>query len=283
MAAAPETRPDPKPAPAAGHRFLPVLRFAADTAACIRFFSRLPLPPVNSLDDPASLPDFTRSARAAPLAGLFVAVPAAALGLALGATALPAYAVAVLVVAGLTAVTGALHEDGLSDSADGFFGGATPERRLEIMKDSRIGAFGAIALILTLGLNTALIAELLMRYGSADAMLSVLAAAALSRALMVWQWHRLPPARPGGLGARFGQPSRNTTVHALGIGLLCLVPVLIESGFLATGLGALLAMAAAFGFGQLAIAKIGGMTGDVLGAVQQAGFLGFLTGVLVLP
>jgi adenosylcobinamide-GDP ribazoletransferase len=117
--------------------------FAGDLAACIRFFSRLPLPRLGKWDDPAALPAFQRMARAAPLAGVLVALPAALVGLLLGFTALPHLAIGLLMTGALAAVTGGLHEDGLADVADGFFGGHTPERRLEIMKDSRIGSFGA--------------------------------------------------------------------------------------------------------------------------------------------
>ena len=115
---------------------------AADTAACVRFFSRLPLPAINTEDNPMSPPDFVRIARAAPLAGAIIALPAAGVGVALGFTQLPLLAVAVLLTAVLAATTGALHEDGLSDVADGFFGGATRERRLDIMRTAALEPLG---------------------------------------------------------------------------------------------------------------------------------------------
>ena len=181
------------------------LKLLADAAACIRFFSRIPVSRVNRLDQPEALPDFTTQARAAPLAGAFVALPAAALGLALGYTAIPPLGIGLLVAALLAIVTGALHEDGLADIADGFFGGHTTERRLDIMKDSRIGAFGTIALVLALGLKAVLIAELIIRFGPAVAMATLLGLEAFSRALIVWQWNQLPPARPARAAAVFGR------------------------------------------------------------------------------
>jgi len=283
MAADPDKPSHPHPGSRAVFPYRAAQMLFADTAACTRFFSRLPVPPVNRLDDPAALPDFRRAARAAPLAGLLVSVPAAAFGLLLGMTALPPLATGLLVVATLAIVTGALHEDGLSDVADGFFGGHTPDRRLEIMKDSRIGAFGAIALILGLGLKAVLIAGLVTRFGAADAMLAVLVTEAVSRSVMVWQWHRLPPARPGGLGARFGQPTGRSAVQSALIGAVCLALLALDLGVWPAALGAGLAVTAAYGTGRLALHKIGGMTGDVLGAVQQLSVLGFFTGVLLLP
>jgi len=261
----------------------PIALFFADTAACIRFFSRMPMARVNNVDDPMSLPDFTRVARAAPLAGVFVALPAAGLGLALGSTSLPPLATALLVVAALAIVTGALHEDGLADVADGFFGGHTAERRLEIMKDSRIGAFGTIALVLSLGLKASLLAALITRFGAADAMVTLLGIEAVSRALMVWQWSILPPARRDGLAARFGIPNMTSRTFALSLGSICLIPSIIELPVLAilTGLG--LSILASLSVARLAVAKIGGGTGDVLGAIQQISSLAFLIGLLLLP
>lgn len=256
---------------------------AADTAACVRFFSRLPLPPLNALDDPAAAPDFTRIARAAPLAGVVIALPAAALGTLLGYSALPALAVAALIVGLLSATTGALHEDGLSDVADGFFGGATRDRRLEIMKDSRIGAFGALALIISVGLRVVLLAALWQRFSPADAALLFLAGEAFSRAVLVWQWQVRPLARPDGLAARFGKPVSETVRQALIFALPLLLPAVLLLSLPALLLALALAAGAAYMIGNLAVRKIGGVTGDVLGTIQQLSGLGFLAGMLMVP
>ncbi|WP_209017042.1 adenosylcobinamide-GDP ribazoletransferase [Roseibium aggregatum] len=260
-----------------------LVRLAADTAACVRFFSRLPLPKVNPADDPAAAPDFNTVARATPLAGFAIALPAAGIGMALGFTHLPALAVAALTAATLAATTGALHEDGLSDVADGFFGGGTPERRLEIMKDSRIGAFGALAVVLTTILRVGLLAALWQRFGPADAALLFLLGEAFSRLLVVWQWQRLPLARPDGLAARFGKPGAGTLRQATLLSLPFLVPALLLLSFGALCLALLIAVAAANFCGRLALDKTGGVTGDVLGAIQQISGLGFLLGMLMVP
>lgn len=254
----------------------------ADMAACVRFFSRLPLPAVNTMDDPAAAPDFTRISRAAPLAGAFVALPAAGAGLLLGASDLPVLVTATIVAAILTLVTGALHEDGLSDVADGLFGGATMEKRLDIMKDSRIGAFGAAALVFAVLLRVALIAALLDRFSAAEAALLVITGEALSRFLLVWQWNHHPLARPDGLAARFGKPSSQALTHSLVMTAVLLVPALLSVPFYALILGIAAAAVAAFFGGQLAFRKINGTTGDVLGAIQQVSSLGFWTGLLIV-
>ncbi|MCL4152003.1 UNVERIFIED_CONTAM: hypothetical protein GTU68_009582 [Idotea baltica] len=257
--------------------------FAADTAACIRFFSRLPLPAVNASDDPAALPDFARIARAAPLAGTAIALPAAALGMLLGFSHLPELAVATITIGLLALTTGALHEDGLGDVADGFFGAASREKRLTIMKDSRIGVYGALALIVTTVLRVALLAALWQRLGPADAALILLGSEALSRAVLVWQWQVLPPARPDGLAARFGKPLPETARQAILVALILLLPAALLLPLPALSLGLLLAAGIAHMTGRLALTRVGGVTGDVLGAIQQLSGLGFLTGVLMLP
>jgi len=259
------------------------VRLAADTAACVRFFSRLPLPPLNALDDPAAAPNFSLIARAAPVAGVVIALPAAGLGTLLGYSALPGLAVAVLVAGLLAATTGALHEDGLSDVADGFFGGATRDRRLEIMKDSRIGAFGALALIVSVALRIALLAALWQRFSPADAALLFLGSEAVSRALLVWQWQRRPLARPDGLAARFGKPTADTVRQASIAVLPMLIPPLLLVPLPAFLLALFLAGGGAFVTARLAQQKIGGVTGDVLGAIQQVSGLGFLVGMLMVP
>ena len=129
-------------------RFVPAVR---DIGDALRFFTRMPLGEAN-----ASAPlDINRFAWAAPVAGVAVGL-VGALALALtGLIGLPPLIRAGLATAALVAATGALHEDGLADVADGFGGGATRAMKLDIMRDSRIGAYGAIALALALILRVA--------------------------------------------------------------------------------------------------------------------------------
>jgi adenosylcobinamide-GDP ribazoletransferase len=131
-----------------------------DVRMAIGFFTRLPLP--STLLGPAdhSAPDFSRAARAVPLAGLVVGLLAGLVLWLADLAGLSTLVAALLAVLAATILTGGLHEDGLADTADGLgaFGRA---RRLEIMRDSRIGTFGVIALIGAYGLKTALLAQLI--------------------------------------------------------------------------------------------------------------------------
>lgn len=230
---------------------------AGDISAGFALLTRLPLR--------ASDAALARGARAAwgwPVVGAVLAGLTGVAALALLALGLPAPLVAGLCLGLGVMMTGALHEDGLADSADGFWGGWEPVRRLEIMKDSHIGSYGVIALILSLGLRWLALAELF----AAGLVLPVLVTVAvLSRAGMAVVMLALPHARENGLARSVGRVPRATALLgvalALGMALLSLGPVALALAGLA-GL-ACLAM------GWLARVKIGGQTGDVLGATQQ--------------
>ncbi|TNC70863.1 adenosylcobinamide-GDP ribazoletransferase [Rubellimicrobium roseum] len=230
--------------------------WADDVAESLMLLTRLPVP------WRLAAPRGARAAWAWPLAGAVVGLLAA--GVAAGALALglaPPVAAA-LALAAQALATGGLHEDGLSDSADGLWGGATPERRLEIMKDSRIGSYGALALVLGLLIRWSALAAL---FAQGAVWGPVLAAAALSRWPMALLLGALPPAREGGLARLVGRPQAGTLL--LG-GLAALVLALLASGIAA--LGAALAVAAiAWAWTRLVRARLGGQTGDTCGAAQQ--------------
>jgi adenosylcobinamide-GDP ribazoletransferase len=170
---------------------------------------------------------------------------------------------AALALAVLAMVTGALHEDGLADTVDGFWGGRDRDRRLSIMKDSRIGSYGALALILSVLLRWSALAAL---FGGGAGLLALMAVGALSRASMAGVMALLPFARPGGLAAGTGHPPILAVLTGGGLALL-LALASVGPAALAAALAALVAAAAV---GALAWHRIGGQTGDVLGAAQQA-------------
>ena len=180
---------------------------------------------------------------------------------------LPAMLAAVLAVAAGMLVTGALHEDGLADTADGLGGGKTRERRLEIMRDSRIGSYGTLALIVAVGTRVSCYAALLP-YSPEALFLVIVACQSFSRALMVDLLWATRPARLDGLSVYAGQPTRSVALSAIAVGLLltllagCYTQV--ENAVLALGLG----LAVTAGIRQFAMRLIGGQTGDVCGAVQ---------------
>lgn len=240
-----------------------------DLAGCLRFYSRLPVPQLPGEPDPHRSPDFTTLPRMLPLAGLVLALPAALVLAAAWWIGLGPFLAATLAVATLVVATGALHEDGLADVADGFGGGTTRERRLEIMRDSRIGAYGGAALVLSLALRIGALATLLDRTGTA-AVTALILSAALSRVAALAPMVLLEPARPGGLSASVGRPSRASLATAGGLGLaLALAACLLDLPLGGVALMILCAGLAAWGLTRLAQDKIGGQTGDVIGACQQ--------------
>ncbi|MEO0668711.1 MAG: adenosylcobinamide-GDP ribazoletransferase [Pseudomonadota bacterium] len=223
-----------------------------DVPAAFVLLTRLPLPP---------LPDhaFAHGARAVwayPLVGLVLGGIVAVLSLVLSGLGLPAMLAAGLVLAALVMLTGAMHEDGLADTGDGLWGGQTPARRLDIMKDSRIGTYGVLALVLSTGLRWLGYAEV--------SVAELVAALVLSRAAMPALMAALPHARTDGLSRSVGRPGMGPV--AIALGLAALIGIGLTGGgavvALLVGTGAALLMA------LLARAKIGGQTGDILGATQ---------------
>ena len=225
-----------------------------DIAEAVALLTRLPLTDTG-----------TRGAKAAwawPLAGALVALFAGVTGWVALWLGLPDAIAAAIVLAVMVILTGAMHEDGLADCADGFWGGWAVERRLEIMKDSRIGTYGVIALVLSLVIRWSALTALLSAHHVIGPLIAV---AALSRAPMAALAWGLPSVRAGGLSDRTGQPERDTAILAAVVALLL---ALITAGFAALPVAVVIALAAWLVAG-LAQAKIGGQTGDVLGTAQQ--------------
>jgi adenosylcobinamide-GDP ribazoletransferase len=258
-----------------------LLRAARDLAACLRFFTRLPLPAFGFETEPHAAPQLSRIGWMAPFAGALIG-GGGALALVMTQTlALPHLIGAALGVSALVAVTGALHEDGLADVADGFGGGATRERKLEIMRDSRIGAFGGAALGLSLILRVAALAALL-DHSLAAGCAGIILASAAARAFALAPLALLDPARAEGLGASAGRLVSGTAWQA-GIGAFVIA---VLAGFAGLGvaealLSAGLALAAALAMTSLARRQIGGQTGDVAGAAEQLAEIACLIGLLI--
>jgi len=168
-----------------------------------------------------------------------------------------------LVAAGL--ITGALHEDGLADTADGLGGGRDRDEKLAIMRDSRQGTYGILALILSIGLRATALTSI---PGPIEGGLALIAAHAASRAFLAPAMFLLRPAREDGLGAMAGTPGRTPTLVAAAIGIFLAIGMLGPlRGVVALVLSGLAVAATA----ALARRQIGGYTGDVLGAFQQIG------------
>lgn len=243
-----------------------------DCKAALRFLTRLPVRgPQRSPEEAlaASVPAF-------PLIGALIGALAALVFALASSLGLGSMLAAVLAVAAQALLTGGLHEDGLADMADGFGGGRTRADKLRIMRDPRLGSFGALALVLAL---LARIAALTALAGPALAGAALVAAGAVSRAGLPLIMTSLPLARDDGLAAGAGRPHPLRAAAAAGIGVLLALAVLpagVAAGGLIGAAGALLAV------GGLARRQLGGYTGDVLGAAQQLSEVGFLLGALAL-
>jgi adenosylcobinamide-GDP ribazoletransferase len=229
----------------------------------LRFFTRLPL------GASGGVPDFTKVAWAAPLSGAIVGCLGALVFVATWKIGLPGIICSTLSVIVETIFTGGLHEDALADVADGFGGGGDRNAKLAIMRDSRIGAYGATALCLVLLLRIEAIAALARpnpHFAPGALVLAGAAARAAALAPLAWA----PPARADGASASVGSLHTSVllgvaaTLFMLiaGLGLLSLGLV---RAFCACLVGAVVARL----FVVFAQGQIGGQTGDVCGATAQ--------------
>ena len=228
----------------------------------VQFLTRVPTPELKGYQ-----PDWTaRSARYFPLVGTLVGGVSATV-LAGASLAWGGLLPALLAVGVGVLLTGAFHEDGLADTADGLGGGQTPERRLEIMKDSRIGTFGALGLGLVLAVKVAALGEAPVG----------LAAAVLAMRLLPYAgdraWAKVKPVADG--------VTTGETVVALAFGGLALVPVMLLAPWAALS-GLALAVVAATAVVLLAKRLIGGWVGDTLGATEQVFEAAFLAGFVAV-
>jgi adenosylcobinamide-GDP ribazoletransferase len=254
-----------------------------DLLACMRFFTRLPLPALPFEADIHAMLDFKVAVRMLPFAGMVVGM-IGGLSLWIGHRLhLPPLVNGIITCALLTLVTGGLHEDGLADIADGFGGGATRARKLEIMKDSRLGTYGVLALVFSVLLKVAALSALVADFGISTAIGAVIAAASLSRGLCLLPLCLLAPARADGAAAAAARPTVSTQIFIAASGLAL---TLVFAGGGAFGLGhSILALAcaglASYGLTRLAQVQIGGHTGDVAGATQHITEITFLVALLV--
>jgi len=230
-----------------------------NVAVAGRFLTRLPFRPKGDVG-PGELAD---AGRVYPLIGLLVGTLAgAALMLAAELDLHPlACAFIGLVVGALT--TGGLHEDGLADVADGFGGGHDRASKMRIMRDSRIGTYGVLALIFSVAVRASILSGL---PGPGLAVAALIGAGVLSRSVLPVVMVFVPLARTDGLAASAGRGGMPTMVLALVVGPVLAAPFVGVAVALAGGAAALVAA------GVMAIVarrQIGGYTGDVLGATQQ--------------
>jgi adenosylcobinamide-GDP ribazoletransferase len=232
----------------------------AELRVAVAFLTRIPMPH----PDGAMPHDFARAQRMFPVVGAAIGAATGFFYLAALAIGLPALAAAAIAIGAGALLTGALHEDGLADVADGFGGGRDKATKLEIMRDSRLGTYGALILLVIFFAKLAALAAL----PAGLALPGLIAAHALARGVLPVMATRMPYARTDGLAANAGRPDARTAATAAALA--------IAIAFLALpwtiALGTILAVAAgAAAIAMLAQRQIGGQTGDVLGAAEQVG------------
>jgi adenosylcobinamide-GDP ribazoletransferase len=231
------------------------LPFFQDVATAFMLLTRLPVGQWGGSD-------LARTVWAFPIVGLIVGLVGGFVYWGMSRFGVPPLLAAPWAFAAILLVTGAFHEDGLADTADGFGGGRTREHKLEIMRDSRIGTYGAIALGLSLLIRISALAAL----GRPGLVLTAFVVAAMAgRGGMIVPLLILRPARPDGMAAGLGNIPRWSAVTGLGlVGLSLLVLLPIQSAFSV----AVAALAASLALTALARRQIGGHSGDVLGASE---------------
>ncbi len=224
--------------------------------AAVRFLTRIPLPGAGGdVSPPAAAVMWF------PVVGALIGAAVGGVAAGLGEILPAAVAAAVAVLTGV-ALTGAFHEDGLADTADALAGGWTRERRLEILDDPRHGSYGVAALCGSIVLRVVAVASL----GQADAFIGLVAAHSLARGVAVSTMAVVPLAKPDGLGAGYARSV--TTERALLAGLLAVAIAALATGWWAGPLAAA-ALIAGVMVAFFAVRAIGGITGDVLGAIEQ--------------
>jgi adenosylcobinamide-GDP ribazoletransferase len=245
--------------------------------AGIAFYSRLPVPS----SDPAA-PSLERMAPVLPLVSLAIGLAPALLAVLLTLVGLPGVFAAGLAVALYIGVTGAMAEDALADAADGLLGGTTASRRLEIMRDSRHGTYGVLALVLLVLLRVLAVGAIVTLHPVA-VIGAWLAAMVLARSGSLWLAMALPPARRDGLSASMGRVSKRA--FAIGLGIAAILAAVLSyavggaAGLILIALGT---AAVTAGWTWACRRFVGGQTGDLIGALQALIELAVLTVLLAL-
>ena len=242
-----------------------------DFLAALTFLTRLPLR-YAAVERPFAA-SLAGASWAFPLVGVVVGtiggiVYVIAIGLRLSVLA-----AALIAVAATALTTGGLHEDGLADTADGWGGGPAREDKLAVMRDSRTGVYGVLALVFSVALRVVALGQIAAGWRVFGALI---AAHALARGFLPIAMRVLAPARSDGLGAEAGRPEWNIVLWSCAIAAAVALLVLGVRAGITAALAAVATMAVMAWFAQR---QIGGYTGDVLGALEQGGEIGALLAV----
>jgi adenosylcobinamide-GDP ribazoletransferase len=241
-----------------------------DLKVALLFLTRLPV----RVDGAVTMRDLAAAVYAFPLVGAVVGLLAGLAYTAAGWLGLPPLPSALIAIATMILTTGALHEDGLADTADGLGAGADRQRALAIMADSGIGSFGALALIFSVLARLIVLAPM---WEARQITAALVTAAMCSRATMPVVMLLQPSAKADGLAAGAGRPEPIRVMIGAFIAIAAAVS-LLPPGAAVTGLltAAMLSLLLAAWLGR----RLGGCTGDTLGAVQQTAEIAFLFAIV---
>ncbi|NNE24258.1 MAG: adenosylcobinamide-GDP ribazoletransferase [Rhizobiales bacterium] len=245
----------------------PAAGLLEDVRDCLMFLTRLPMPEQQE----GRYRQLSNAVRGFPVAGALIGAIGGLALLAAQGAGLPAMVAACIAVVAIVMVTGGLHEDGLADVADGFGAGGSRERKLEIMRDSRIGTYGVLALVFAILIKVTCISVLLNAAQSVwHVPMLLVATGSLSRTFIVLAMRSMPVARSDGRSVEAGVPTGSGANQALVAGLAIGSIMMWLACGLWTMAATLLAGAAAYYLAKRrALHHVGGQTGDVLGAIQQ--------------
>jgi adenosylcobinamide-GDP ribazoletransferase len=229
-----------------------------DLRLATALLTRVPMP----YPDGAKPADLARAQRAFPLVGALIGAVVGLVDLSLLAMGIPPLAASALALGAGAALTGALHEDGLADLGDGFGGGRDRTAKLSIMRDSRLGTYGAIILLVSFSAKLSALASL----PAATIVPGLMVAHSLGRAAIPVLAANMPFARDDGLGASAGRPEAATVIAAVIVAVVIAFLCLSAKEALAA---IAITVAGAGAIAVLAWRQIGGVTGDVFGAAEQ--------------
>lgn len=234
-------------------------RLVQDILAAFMLLSRVPVQWEKVSNE---APDIGRAMWAYPVVGLFVGGCSAAVYLLAIYISVPSLLAIIIALIVSVFVTGAFHEDGLADVADGFGGGLTREKKLEIMRDSRIGTYGGLALILAIALKVSSLAQLPPLW----VVKAVVIGAVVSRVMIIVTARVLPPARKNSLATEAGKPSVVIMVSAF---VIAGATTYLLAGYWPLFVVIGVALMVTLFFCRLAYTQVQGFSGDILGATQQ--------------
>jgi adenosylcobinamide-GDP ribazoletransferase len=232
--------------------------WSEDLGLAVALLTRIPAPKRADVTSER----MARAQRAFPLVGAIVGLATGLVDRCLLAIGIPELAAAAMALGAAALLTGALHEDGLADVGDGFGGGSDREKKLAIMRDSRIGTYGVLVLLISFVAKCSALASLPI----AEIIPALIVAHALARAAIPVVTANMPFARDDGLGRSAGRPESASAIIAAAIAV---VIVLLCLPFGIALLAVLVTAAAAAAMAVLAWRQIGGVTGDVFGAIEQ--------------